>query len=739
MPRRTTLALALLLALLALPQTRPARAQSAVARPHPNAKQIVWPDGRARFVLGYNYEGPFDRAWRMWEFHDQALIDADLARARAGGANTVRVFVQRPLPDEILAGNFAKLDALLASAARQGLLVLLTLHDYEERDLAQVAAVNERIAARYRGNPTLLAYDLRNEPQFLDLATSTYPPGANAPLQRADLVGVYGERVARPDIPAWRAANGRPLPPAWSDEQVYAYANNLAFYRDMLTEAEAWVVAGPGRVITDFVADPAFARHQPIWAALNDTLAAYIDAQAAPLRAAAPEHMVTLGWSNLMLARLPANGERLDLISLHRFPRPGVGSVAQSLDLGAGLRRAFPNRPLLFEELGYSTAEADAESAAILEMATALRAYSEGYAGFLKWMLTDLPPVGSPREDNFGAIRTDGGAKPIHTAFGAFGTYLQNTAREPGGVVSVWDSGGPSYSYQADDALYLAGGGGSAPGLSAQLAAPGQLLLRKRGALFLLATQPANVTLELRALVASYTGGPALVEQSAGGGWAEVAHGSDALSFAVAPNTPYRVSLPRATDAAPAREGCRFFPETGHNLCGAFARYWAERGGLAIFGYPISEEFPQVSRQDGRVYTVQYFERNRFEYHPENAGTPFEVLLGLLGNDLTAARRAEPAFAPVGAPPPGADLFPETGHSLGGAFRSYWQRNDGLATFGYPISEEFAERNPADGRIYTVQYFERNRFEYHPENAGTPFEVLLGLLGNQTVDGQGWR
>jgi hypothetical protein len=38
-----------------------------------------------------------------------------------------------------------------------------------------------------------------------------------------------------------------------------------------------------------------------------------------------------------------------------------------------------------------------------------------------------------------------------------------------------------------------------------------------------------------------------------------------------------------------------------------------------------------------------------------------------------------------------------------------------------------------------VQYFERNRFEYHPENAGTPFEVLLGLLGNQTVDGYGWR
>jgi hypothetical protein len=28
-----------------------------------------------------------------------------------------------------------------------------------------------------------------------------------------------------------------------------------------------------------------------------------------------------------------------------------------------------------------------------------------------------------------------------------------------------------------------------------------------------------------------------------------------------------------------------------------------------------------------------------------------------------------------------------------------------------------------------VQYFERARFEYHPEAAGTPGEITLGLLG----------
>ena len=37
---------------------------------------------------------------------------------------------------------------------------------------------------------------------------------------------------------------------------------------------------------------------------------------------------------------------------------------------------------------------------------------------------------------------------------------------------------------------------------------------------------------------------------------------------------------------------------------------------------------------------------------------------------------------------------------------------------------------------YSVQYFERNRFEYHPEFAGTPNEVLLGLLGSEVAQQQ---
>jgi hypothetical protein len=737
------LAALMLLGAWALPSP-PARAQGGGApiRPHPNGKSFARPDGRALFLLGYNYEGPFERAWQLWQRFDAELVRNDLARARGGGANTIRIFVQQPLPGEIMGGDFHKLDTVIDLASQQGLLVLLTLADYDSRDLGAVAEVNRRIAEHYRGNPAILAYDLRNEPQFLTLASATYPAGVVPGLQRADLVGVYGERVSRAAIGAYRAsADGRPLPGWWSDEQVYAYANNLEFFRSFLADAERWVGAAPGRAITDYVTAPEAQGWQPLWTAMNDTLAAWIDSQSGGLHAGDPGRMLTIGWSNPLLARLPANGDRLDFVSLHRFPRANATAANQIMDLAAGLRRAFPGRPVVLEEIGFATSEIDPEGAAALEMGLALRAYSEGYGGFLKWMLTDLPPVGDPREDSFGALRIDASPKPVFHTLGAFGTYIAATAAEPGGSVTLWDrADGPGYSYITRDAYYIAGPQASGTDVSVQFSAPGQLLLRKRGAIYMLATQPGTVSLNPRELMAPWTGGLA-VEQRSGDGWAPVqaAQAGDTVQFAVQPATPYRISLTRATDPAPPKNGCRYFPETQHSLCGAFLSYWERRGGLAIFGYPISDEFTELNRQEGNSYTVQYFERNRFEYHPELAGSEYEVLLGLLGNDLTSGRRAEAPFLPVAGPPSGADFFPETQHSLGGAFRAYWQRHGGLAVFGYPISQEFQEYNPADGRTYTVQYFERNRFEYHPELAGTQFEVLLGLLGNQVVDGNGWR
>ncbi len=162
---------------------------------------------------------------------------------------------------------------------------------------------------------------------------------------------------------------------------------------------------------------------------------------------------------------------------------------------------------------------------------------------------------------------------------------------------------------------------------------------------------------------------------------------------------------------------------------GAFATYW-QRGGLTLFGYPIT---PEVQENiGGKVYTVQYTQRARFEYHPEFRGTPNEVLLGLLGNTLVESRLSEAPFQPKQASnAQGSQYFPQTQHNVGPPFLAYWSANGGLPVYGLPRSEAFEERSATDGKTYLVQYFERNRLEFHPENRGTKFEMLLGLLGTE--------
>jgi hypothetical protein len=207
-------------------------------------------------------------------------------------------------------------------------------------------------------------------------------------------------------------------------------------------------------------------------------------------------------------------------------------------------------------------------------------------------------------------------------------------------------------------------------------------------------------------------------------------------------------SLARLPVADPGpTAGGRYFSETQHTLAPSFQDFWASNGGLPVFGYPLTESFSEVNASDGQVYQVQYVERQRFEHHPANQGTPYEVELGRLGAEEVARRadlRGLWAFAPVPATalhPPGCIYIAATQHRICGEFRPYWQghgldlgdpgvsEREAVALFGLPISEEFPD--PQTGVI--TQYFERARFEWHPENAA-PYRVLLGRLGAQCLD-----
>lgn len=186
----------------------------------------------------------------------------------------------------------------------------------------------------------------------------------------------------------------------------------------------------------------------------------------------------------------------------------------------------------------------------------------------------------------------------------------------------------------------------------------------------------------------------------------------------------------RPTAAAP--EGCFDDPNIPC-IAAPFLSYWRDNGGLAIYGFPLTVMSTE-KLEDNRSYPVQYFERARFEFHDDIQDPAQKVLLGAFGRliYLTDPYRPQSTAVPR---VDGKEYFTSTGHTLGGDFLAYWKANGGLPQFGYPISEEFVEQLE-DGTPYTVQYFERARFELHPENTDPQYRVLLGQFGRRVLDGR---
>lgn len=110
--------------------------------------------------------------------------------------------------------------------------------------------------------------------------------------------------------------------------------------------------------------------------------------------------------------------------------------------------------------------------------------------------------------------------------------------------------------------------------------------------------------------------------------------------------------------AGPLAQGtCQTFPETGQAVCGRFLQYWQANGGLAQQGFPISPEFQEVSDLNGQTYTVQYFERAVFEFHPENQ-PPYDVLLSQLGTFRYQQKYGGQPGQPTTPPAPGPTATP---------------------------------------------------------------------------------
>jgi len=175
--------------------------------------------------------------------------------------------------------------------------------------------------------------------------------------------------------------------------------------------------------------------------------------------------------------------------------------------------------------------------------------------------------------------------------------------------------------------------------------------------------------------------------------------------------------------SATAQGDARFFPETGHYIRSTFRSFWEANGGLFVFGYPITEEYQ--SPTTGNL--EQYFERSRFEMKILN-GQPY-VELGKLGLETTSGRvfpKAQPIQNTAQK-----RYIPQSQYIIQYGFKQIWETYGADRIFGLPISNELEEMLP-DGKKRVVQYFERARFEYWPEQAPGQ-RVVISTLGRLVV------
>ncbi len=217
----------------------------------------------------------------------------------------------------------------------------------------------------------------------------------------------------------------------------------------------------------------------------------------------------------------------------------------------------------------------------------------------------------------------------------------------------------------------------------------------------------------------------------------EIFYRSISATGATPPPAP---APPAPAPAPPAPPACdQRFAETNQCVSGRLLQYWNGNGGLPVFGFPLS---PEGDRQtlDG-TYRMQMFERNRLELHPEKPW-PYDVLLGRLGADILVQQGRPWETLPREQPRAGCLYFPETQHNICEPFLSYWRTHgvefgdpgvsfrESLALFGLPLTGVNVESN-RDGFTGQTQWFERARFEYHPDKP-QPYKVLLGRLGAES-------
>ena len=275
---------------------------------------LIRADGSPFFIIGANYCGPFDA--RLGEFFEKdrfsaEVLDAEFAKAQSAGINALRAFSFGSM-GTLKAPEIAPW-AIRDSARRHGIHLMPVIGlgglSAGPLELADNAKHTAAVARAYSGDPTILAYDLCNEPYLTQIGSLTFN-GEPSPLVKLRPYETLSDLMDR----------------KWVDQQMRETQSWLALphwlpadpKRELLASVSIWIAylkehdglrsTFPGMQGKIDIANSG--KYAQFLTVLNDMFGQWIEAMTATIHSEDPGALTTVGYNTALVA-LPAN-EKLD-------------------------------------------------------------------------------------------------------------------------------------------------------------------------------------------------------------------------------------------------------------------------------------------------------------------------------------------------------------------------------------------------------------------------------------------
>jgi len=410
-------------------------------------------DGKPWHPFGCNYFDPHvGWAPKLWQRFDAEKVESHFRLMRDLRVNVVRVFLTAqsffPEPPNLEAEALEKFDKMLAIARRYGIRLHPTGPDHWEgqpawrrtdfladpKALEAQVAFWKAIAARYRDEPAIFAWDLLNEPHV----------SWNSTAMKAQWPRWLREQY--PTMEAFRKAWGEETPTVQSFDMIGIPAD---------------VPSPKSRALLDY---------QRFRESVADR---WIKLQAQAIRAEAPNHLITVGliqWAIPVLRGRPSHyaafrpsriAPMLDFLSVHFYPFYGGDPIASAENFDKNraylelvlryVKAGAPEKPLVVGEFGWHGGgkpdhqeERSPEDQARWCRAAVLQ--GKGIAsGWLNWAYADTP---SSRDiTKFSGLVTEHG-KPK-----AWGLSFRELAKKPTLWIEAPMKPGAKAAFDVDQAI----------------------------------------------------------------------------------------------------------------------------------------------------------------------------------------------------------------------------------------------------------------------------------------------